>query len=143
MPKTTATLTLDDAKLMASAGEAAARKIGLAYNIAVVDAGANLIAFIRQDGAVIGSIDLAINKAKTARLFDMPTAELALLAQPGSELFGIEQSNGGQIVIFGGGIPVRIDGVVTGAVGTSAGTVEQDIEVAEAAIASLGKRTAA
>lgn len=143
MPKANATLTLDDATLMMSAGQAAARKIGRAYNIAVVDAGANLIAFTRQDGAVIGSIDLAISKAKTARLFDMATAELAMLAQPGSELFGIEQSNGGQIIVFGGGIPVRIDGVIVGAVGTSAGTVAQDIAVAEAAIAGLDKRAAA
>ena len=137
MPRTYATLTLDDAKRMLQAGEAAAVAIGIPYNIAVVDAGGNLIAFVRQDGALIGSVDLAIGKAKTARLFDKTTSELAHLAQPGSQLFGIEQSNGGQVVIFGGGVPVRIAGSIVGAVGTSAGSVEQDIAVAEAAIAAL------
>ena len=144
MPKTYTTLTLDDAKHMLKAGEVAAERIGLAYNIAVVDAGGNLIAFLRQDSALIGSIDLAIDKAKTARLFDKATSELAQLTQPGSQLFGIEQSNSGKIVIFGGGVPVKIDGAIVdgaivGAVGTSAGSIEQDIEVAEAAIAALGK----
>jgi uncharacterized protein GlcG (DUF336 family) len=139
MPQQFITLTLDDAKAMLHAGEAAAAKIGIPYNIAVVDAGSNLIAFIRQDGALIGSVDLAIDKAKTARLFDKTTSELAQLAQPGSQLFGIAQSNDGQVVIFGGGVPVRVGGVIAGAVGTSAGSVEQDIAVAEAAIAALGR----
>ena len=137
MPRTYATLTLDDAKRMLQAGEAAAAAIGIPYNIAVVDAGGNLIAFVRQDGALIGSVDLAIGKAKTARLFDKTTSELAQLAQPGSQLFGIEQSNDGSVVIFGGGVPVWIAGSIVGAVGTSAGSVEQDIAVAEAAIAAL------
>src|SRR5215471_9099976 len=137
MPRSYTSLTLDDAKHMLQAGEVAAAKIGIAYNIAVVDAGGNLIAFVRQDGALIGSIDLAIGKAKTARLFDKTTSELAQLAQPNAPLFGIEQSNGGKVVIFGGGLPVRIAGSIVGAVGTSAGSVEQDIAVAEAAIAAL------
>lgn len=130
-------LTLDDAKHMLQAAEAAAAKIGIAYNIAVVDAGGNLIAFVRQDGALIGSIDLAIGKAKTARLFDKTTSELAHLAQPHAPLFGIEQSNDGKVVIFGGGLPVRIAGSIVGAVGTSAGSVEQDIAVAQAALAAI------
>src|SRR5579871_2830434 len=133
MTRLYATLTLDDAKSMLAAGEAAADAIGLPYNIAVVDAGGSLIAFARQDGALLGSIDLAIDKAKTARLFDQTTADLAALAQPQAPLFGIAQSNDGCVVIFGGGMPVRIDGAIVGAVGTSAGTVEQDIAVAEAA----------
>lgn len=137
MPQLYSTLTLDDAKRMLQAGEAAAAKIGLPYNIAVVDAGGNLIAFVRQDGALLGSIDLAIGKAKTARLFDRTTSELAHLAQPNAPLFGIEQTNEGKVVIFGGGLPVRIGGHIVGAVGTSAGTVEQDIIVAEAAAAAL------
>ena len=138
MPRTYSTLTLDDAKRMLQAGEAAAAAIGIPYNVAVVDASGNLIAFVRQDGALIGSVDLAIDKARTARLFDKATSELAQLAQPGSQLFGIQQSNGGRVVIFGGGVPVRIGGSIIGAVGTSAGSVEQDIAVAEAAIAALG-----
>jgi uncharacterized protein GlcG (DUF336 family) len=122
---------------MLSAAEAKAASIGLAYNIAIVDAGGHLVAFVRQDGALIGSIDLAIDKAVTARLFDKTTSELATLAQSGEPLFGIQESNAGKIVIFGGGVPIVLGGDVIGAVGTSAGTVQQDIEVAEAAIAAL------
>jgi len=125
---------------MLQAGEAAAASIGIAYNIAVVDAGGNLLAFVRQDGALIGSIDLAIGKAVTARIFDKPTSLLAELAQPGAPLFGIQETNSGQVVIFGGGIPVISDGVIVGAVGASAGTVEQDIAVAEAAVAAISRQ---
>ena len=137
MPRSYTSLTLDDAKHMLQAAEVAAAKIGIAYNIAVVDAGGNLIAFVRQDGALIGSIDLAIGKAKTARLFDKTTSELAHLAQPNAPLFGIEQSNDGKVVIFGGGLPVRIAGSIVGAVGTSAGSVNQDVAVAQAALAAV------
>ena len=125
---------------MLQAAEAAAASIGIAYNIAVVDAGGNLLAFVRQDGALIGSIDLAIGKAVTARIFDKPTSLLAELAQPGAPLFGIQETNSGQVVIFGGGIPVISDGVIVGAVGASAGTVEQDIAVAEAAVAAISRQ---
>ena len=137
MPRSYTSLTLDDAKHMLQAAEVAAAKIGIAYNVAVVDAGGNLVAFVRQDGALIGSIDLAIGKAKTARLFDKTTSELAHLAQPNAPLFGIEQSNDGKVVIFGGGLPVRIAGSIVGAVGTSAGSVEQDVAVAQAALAAV------
>jgi uncharacterized protein GlcG (DUF336 family) len=137
MPHSSITLALSDAKRMLEAGEAKAASIGIAYNIAVVDAGGALLAFARQDGALIGSIDLAIGKAITARLFDKSTANLAEMAQPGAPLFGIEQSNGGKVVIFGGGVPVLIDGTIVGAVGASAGSVEQDIAVAEAAAAAV------
>lgn len=138
MPRSITTLTLDDARRMLGAGERAAADIGLAYNIAIVDAGGHLVAFVRQDGALIGSIDLAIGKAVTARLFDKPTSQLAALAQPRQPLFGIQQSNHGEVVIFGGGLLVRIGSEVVGAVGTSAGTVEQDIAVAQAAVSALG-----
>ena len=84
MPRSYSTLTLDDAKHMLSAAEAKAASFGIAYNIAVVDAGGHLLAFVRQDGALIGSIDLAINKAVTARIFDKTTSYLAQLSQPGS-----------------------------------------------------------
>jgi len=139
MPRSYNNLTLEDAKRMLSAAEAKAASLGIAYNIAVVDAGGHLIAFVRQDGALIGSIDLAIDKAVTARIFDKTTSYLASLAQPGKALFGIQESNAGKVVIFGGGIPVMLDGSIIGAVGTSAGTVEQDVAVAEAAIAALGR----
>lgn len=137
MPRSLTTLILSDAKRMLEAGEARAVSLGIAYNIAVVDGGGALVAFVRQDGALMGSIDLAIGKAVTARLFDKTTAYLSELAQPGAPLFGIDQSNGGRVIIFGGGVPVRIDGEIIGAVGASAGTVEQDISVAEAAIAAF------
>src|SRR5262245_37331468 len=138
MPRSYDTLTLEDAKRMLSAAEAKAASFRIAYNIAVVDAGGHLVAFVRQDGALIGSIDLAIDKAVTARIFDKATSDLASLAQSGKPLFGIQESNAGKVVIFGGGIPVVFDGSIVGAVGASAGTVEQDIAVAEAAIAALG-----
>ncbi len=137
MPKQYETVTLTDAKRMLSAAEAKAASLGIAYNIAIVDAGGHLVAFVRQDGALIGSIDLAIDKAMTARFFDKTTSELATLAQSGQPLFGIQESNAGKIVIFGGGVPIVSKGSIVGAVGTSAGTVVQDIEVAEAAIAAL------
>lgn len=141
MPRSLVSLTLADAKLMLEAAEAKAASLGIPYNVAVVDTGGALIAFTRQDGALEGSIDLAIGKAKTARMFDKTTAYLAELAQPGAPLFGIEQSNGGQVVIFGGGLPVRIQGQIAGAVGASAGSVEQDIAVAEAAAAAISAET--
>src|SRR5262250_997747 len=137
MPRSYMSLTLDDAKRMLQAGEAAAASIGIAYNIAVVDAGGHLVAFARQDGALIGSIDLAVGKAVTARIFDKPTSLLAELAQPGAPLFGIQETNSGRVVIFGGGVPVISDGIIVGAVGASAGTIEQDITVAEAAVAAF------
>lgn len=137
MPRTVESLTLTDAKKMIEAAETRADALGISYNVAVVDAGGHLIAFSRQDGALIGSIDLAINKAYTARLFDNPTSALASLAQPSAPLYGIQHSNRGNVVIFGGGIPVSRDNVIIGAVGASAGTVEQDIAVAEAAIRAI------
>ena len=137
MPRTYNTITLEDAKHMLSAAEAKAANLGIPYNIAIVDAGGHLVVFVRQDDALIGSIDLAIDKAATSRFFDKTTSELATLAQSGKPLFGIQESNAGKVVIFGGGIPIVSGGKIIGAVGTSAGTVEQDIKVAEAAVAAL------
>ena len=139
MPRQYQTIALADAKRMLLAAEAKAASLGIAYNIAIVDSGGHLVAFVRQDGALIGSIDLAIDKAMTARYFNKATSELATLAQSGQPLFGIQESNAGKVVIFGGGIPIVSQGNIIGAVGTSAGTVEQDIEVAEAAIAALAR----
>ena len=143
MPRSWESVTLEEARRMLSAAEAKAASFGIAYNIAVVDAGGHLVAFVRQDGALIGSIELAIGKAVTARLFDKTTAYLSSLAQPGNPLFGIEESNAGKVVIFGGGVPITFNGNIIGAVGASAGTVEQDIEVAEAALAALEESTRA
>jgi len=137
MPKMYETITLDDAKHMLSAAEAKAKTLGIAYAIALVDAAGHLVAFSRQDDARIGCIDLAIGKAVTARIFDTPTSDLAALAQTGKPLFGIQQTNGGKVVILGGGLLISHAGKIIGAVGASAGTAEQDIVVAEAAIKAL------
>ena len=137
MPRSWESVTLEEAKVMLSAAEVKAASFGIAYNIAVVDAGGQLVAFVRQDGALIGSVDLAIGKAVTARIFDKTTAFLSSLAQPGNPLFGIEASNAGRVVIFGGGVPIIFNGNIIGAVGASAGSVEQDIEVAEAALTAF------
>lgn len=103
-------------------------------NIAVVDSGGHLLAFARQDGAILASIDIAIGKARTAALFKLSTAELGKAAAPGGPLYGIEVTNRG-LVIFGGGIPlVDAEGDVVGAVGVSAGSVEEDISVAQAGV---------
>lgn len=137
MPRSHESLTLDDAKQMLAVAESKAASFGVPYNIAVVDDGGHLLAFSRQDGALIGSIDLAIGKAMTARIFEKSTDRLGELAAPGQPLYGIEQSNAGKVVIFGGGIPVIVHGNVIGAVGVSAGTVEQDIAVAQAAVSAI------
>lgn len=140
MPKTIETLTLADARQLIAAAEAKAEQLGIPYNIAVVDAGGNLISHVRMDGAWLGSIDIAIHKAFTARAFDMTTEDLSSMAQSGKPLFGIDSTNHDKIVIFGGGAPVKSGDVVIGAVGASGGQVPQDIEVVEAAVAAFGAR---
>ena len=130
-------LSLDDARRIVAAGEARAAGIGQPMNIAVVDAGGDLVMHVRMDGAWRGSVDIAVNKAFTARAFDIETAELADLATPGGPFYGIQASNNGKVMVFAGGAPVRADGVIVGAVGVSGGTGEQDTTVCEAAIAGF------
>jgi uncharacterized protein GlcG (DUF336 family) len=134
MPKQVQSLNLRDARRIIQAGEAQAEKLGVPYNLAVVDAGGDLIAHVRMDGAWLGSIDIAMKKAWTSRAFDMATEDLATMAQAGKPLFGINSTNHDKVVIFAGGIPIKVDDVVIGAVGASGGTVDQDQKVAEAAI---------
>ena len=141
MTKPTLSLDLADARRIIAAGERKAVEMGIPYNIAVADAGGGLIAHVRMDGAWLGSIDIAINKAWTARAFDMPTDDLSHVAQSGQQGFGINTTNDSRVVIFGGGIPVKRDGVVIGAVGASGGSVKQDVEVAEAAVAGFDAMT--
>jgi uncharacterized protein GlcG (DUF336 family) len=131
------TVSLEDARRVTAAAEERAQEIGQPQNIAVVDAGGNLVSHIRMDGAWIGSVDIAINKAFTARAFDLPTAELAENSQPGGQFYGIQESNKGKIMIFAGGIPLERDGEIVGAVGVSGGDGEQDATVAEAAAAAF------
>ena len=102
-----------------------------------MDAGGGLVAHARMDGAWLGSVDIAIDKAWTARAFDMPTDALARLAQSGQQGFGINTTNRCRVVIFGGGIPVKVNGIVIGGVGASGGSVEQDTLVARAALDGL------
>ena len=132
----TAGITLGQAHKVVEAAAAKAEEIGVPMNIAVVDAGNNLTAFARQDGAWLGSIDIAQGKAYTARAFDMTSADLGAEAQPGKSLYGIEASNDGRLIVFGGGIPLKDGDEVVGAIGVSGGTVDQDEEVAEAGAAA-------
>ncbi len=126
--------SLEDARRVIAAGEQSARDIGQPMNIAVVDAGGNLISHIRMDGAWLGSIDIAINKAFTARAFDLETVALAGNSQPGQQFYGIHGSNGGRVMIFAGGMPLTNGGgQVVGAVGVSGGDGKQDQMVAELA----------
>ncbi len=128
-------ITLEKAHRVIAAGEKKANEIGRPMNIAVVDAGTNLKAFIRMDGAWLGSIDIAINKAFTAKAFDISTRELGQNSQPGDQFFGIHVSNHDRVMIFAGGVPLTVDGQIVGAVGVSGGSGEQDQAVAEAAAA--------
>lgn len=114
-----------------------ATDMNLKMNIAVVDAGANLKAFARMDGAFLGSADIAMKKAKTARMFDAPTGALGSLTQPGGPLYGLEETNGG-LVTFAGGLPLKnAAGQVIGAIGVSGSSIENDLAVAEAAAAAF------
>jgi uncharacterized protein GlcG (DUF336 family) len=124
--------SLAEARTIISAAEKRAEEIGQPMNIAVVDAGGNLVSHVRMDGAWIGSIDISINKAFTSRAFDIQTKDLGDNSQPGNQFYGIHASNHGRIMIFAGGIPLTRDGKVVGAIGVSGGSGEQDQTVAEA-----------
>jgi uncharacterized protein GlcG (DUF336 family) len=130
-------VTLQDARRVIAAAEAKASEIGQPMNIAVVDGGGNLISHVRMDGAWIGSIDISINKAFTSRAFDITTKDLADNSQSGDQFFGIHVSNRGRIMIFAGGIPLKRDGTVVGAIGVSGGSGDQDHQVAEAGSAAF------
>jgi uncharacterized protein GlcG (DUF336 family) len=129
-------MTMNKAQQIIEAGIAKAKEIGQPMNIAVVDAGANLQAFARMEGAWLGSIDIAINKAFTAKAFDLSTQDLGKNSQPGDQFFGIHVSNHCRIMIFAGGIPIKEDGQVVGAIGVSGGSGVQDQTVAEAGVAA-------
>ena len=130
-------ITLQQAQQAIQAALEKSRELNLKMNIAVVDDGANLTAFCRMDGAWLGSVDIAIKKAKTARFFDMPTGELGKLSQPGGPLYQIEVSNGG-LITFPGGLPIKdANGNVIGGIGVSGSTVENDEAVATAGVKAL------
>jgi uncharacterized protein GlcG (DUF336 family) len=130
-------VSLEQAQKAIQAAIVKSTELGLKMNIAVVDAGANLVGFARMDGAWLGSVDIAIRKAKTARFFDMNTGEIGKLSQPGGPLYNIEHSNSG-LITFPGGIPLKNkEGVIIGAIGVSGSSVENDHTVALAGIESL------
>ena len=130
-------ITLEQARAAVNACLEESKKIGVKMNIAVVDAGANLKAFARMDGAWLGSIDIAQKKARTARYFDMDSGEIGNLSQPGGSLYNIEHSNGG-LITFPGGVPIKNgQGEVIGGIGVSGSTVENDHTVAEAGAGAL------
>ena len=133
-----AVITLEEAQRILSAAEEKARQMGQPMNIAVMDAGRNLVAFHRMDGAWVASTDIAIDKAFTSAGRALTTREIGEMAQPGQPLFGINTTNGGRIVIFAGGVPLMREGEVVGAVGVSGGTPDDDHEVAEAGVAAFG-----
>jgi uncharacterized protein GlcG (DUF336 family) len=125
-------MRLEDTRRVIAAAEKKAVEIGQPMNIVVADEGGNLVAHVRMDNAWIGSIDIAQKKAFTARAFDISTKDLAEHSQSGGQFFGIHASNDGRIMIFAGGIPLKKDEKVAGAIGASGGSGEQDHAVAEA-----------
>lgn len=130
-------VTLAIARKIIDAAEKKATEIGQPMNIAVVDGGGNLVAHVRMDNAWLGSVDISIKKAWTSRAFDIATKDLAEHAKPGGQFYGIHESNAGKVMIFAGGIPLKKDGKVVGAVGVSGGSGEQDQAVAEAGVAAF------
>jgi uncharacterized protein GlcG (DUF336 family) len=131
-------LTLEDARKVIVAAEQKANELEQPMNIAVADAGGNLVAHVRMDEAWMGSIDIAIKKAFTSRAFDISTKDLSKLSQSGGQFFGIHASNEGRVMIFAGGVPLKRAGKVVGAIGVSGGSGEQDHAVAEAGAAAFG-----
>ncbi len=130
-------ITLAQAQAAVHAAHQKSLAMGVKMNIAVVDGGANLVAFARMDGAWLGSLDIALKKARTARYFDMPTGAIGALSQPGGPLYHIEHSNGG-LITFPGGVPIQDgSGQVIGAIGVSGSTVEDDHAVAEAGMSAV------
>lgn len=130
-------VTLEQAEKVVAAAKKKAEEMDLKMNISVVDGGANPVAFARMDGAWLGSADVALKKAKTARFFDMPTGELGKLSQPGESLYNIEHSNGGLISFPGGVLLKNGKGDIIGAIGVSGSVVENDHKVATAGAEAL------
>lgn len=135
----TENLTLKNAETAIAAAKTKAKELGTLMNIAIVDAGANLIAFAHMDNAWLGSIDIAQKKARTARFFNMPTGDIGKLSQPGGALYNIEHSNGG-LITFPGGLPIKnANGQVIGAIGVSGDSVQNDQLVAQAGVDAVNK----
>ncbi|TRA95271.1 MULTISPECIES: heme-binding protein [Rhizobium/Agrobacterium group] len=134
---TSPNLTLVHVQKMIHTAFATANARNVLCSIAIIGADGHLLSFVRQDGAISGSVELAINKAFTAQVFNVRTDKLGALAQPGAELFGIQHSHGGRVVVFGGGIPIQGQTQKIGAIGVSGGTIADDIAIAEAGAEAL------
>ena len=130
-------INLKQAEAVIQKAKEKAMEMNVKMNISVVDEGANQVAFVRMDGAWLGSADISLKKAKTARFFDMPTGDIGKISQPGGSLFNIEHSNGG-LITFPGGLPIKnSDGKIIGAIGVSGSSVEDDHAVASAGLSAL------
>jgi uncharacterized protein GlcG (DUF336 family) len=136
-PETHESIQLADARRMIAAAQKKAESIGQPMNIAVVCAGGHLLAFERMPNAWLGSVDIAIKKAWTSRAFDIETKALGELSQSGDQFFGIHASNDGKVMIFAGGVPLKKNGKVIGAIGVSGGMGKQDQAVADAGAAAF------
>lgn len=128
-------INLEEALELIASARTRAEEIGVPMVIAVTDSGGNLVALQRMDGALLVSVDVAMNKAYTAVAVKLPTQDLAAMAQSGQPLFGIHNADGGRIVIFGGGIPLQRGDMIVGGIGVSGGSVEDDVKCANAAVA--------
>jgi uncharacterized protein GlcG (DUF336 family) len=136
-------ITLAQAEAAINGAKEKAAALGTLMNISIVDAGANLTAFARMDGAWLGSIDISVKKARTARYFNMNSGDIGQLSQPGGALYNIEHSNGG-LISFPGGIPIKNgQGEIIGAIGVSGDSVENDHMVAQAGVDALAAVLAA
>ena len=133
-------ITLDVAKELIAGAEEEAKNIGVAMVITVVDDGGNLVAFHRMDDAWLASIDIAQNKAWTSVALKMPTSALAEATVPAAELYGLNTTNNGRLVVFGGGIPLVVEDKVVGAIGVSGSTVPHDVQVAEAGVKAFNSK---
>jgi uncharacterized protein GlcG (DUF336 family) len=136
-------LTVSVCNEIVAAAMEKATAVSARVSIAVVDAGGNLLSFTRMDGAEIAGPTLAVDKAYTAVSNRITTEELASLAAPGGPLFGIHANGGGRFVIFGGGVPIFVDGEVVGAIGVSGGAVDEDVAIATAGLARYEELRAA
>ncbi len=130
-------MTLVLAEEMARRCKRASKEVGVPVVIAIVDEAGQLIHFSRMEEALLGSIDIAINKAYTAVAFKTPTHELSKLTEPSAPLYGLQQTNGGRVVVFGGGYPLVKGGRMIGGIGISGGSVEQDQKIAQAGLKLL------
>lgn len=133
-------ITLDLAKELIAGAEEEAKNIGVAMVITVVDDGGNLVAIHRMDDAWLASIDIAQNKAWTSVALKMPTSALAEATVPAAELYGLNTTNNGRLVVFGGGIPLVVEDKVVGAIGVSGSTVPHDVQVAEAGVKAFNSK---